>query len=77
MSSSNEQEDVVHPGLDELIPISEAAKISGLSQSHLALLARTDKIWAKKFGRDWWTTKAAVLEYIARDIKPGPKPKNE
>jgi hypothetical protein len=77
MSGSNEQEDAVQPGLDELIPISEAAKISGLSQSHLALLSRTGKIWAKKFGRDWWTTKAAVLEYIARDIKPGPKPKNE
>ena len=31
----------------------EAAKLLGLSQSHVRLLARTGKIEAKWIGRDW------------------------
>ncbi len=75
MSGSSEKEDAYQPRLDELVPLAEAAETSGLSKSHLALLFRTDKIWATKMGRDWWTTLAAVNEYLARDRKPGPKPK--
>ena len=43
----------------------EAAAGSGLSASHLRLLARTGRINAEKLGRDWFTTQAAVLAYLA------------
>ena len=39
--------------------------MSGLSTSHLRLLARTDRLEARKLGRDWFTTKAAVDAYLA------------
>ena len=39
--------------------------MSGLSASHLRLLARTGRLEAKKLGRDWFTSRAAVLAYLA------------
>jgi excisionase family DNA binding protein len=62
------------PRLDELISLSEAAELSGLSHSHLRLLVRKGEIWGKKMGRDWFTNAQAVEEYLARDRRPGPKP---
>jgi len=50
---------------DDLLSLREAAARSGLSASHLRLLARTGRIAAQKFGRDWFTTEAAVLAYLA------------
>lgn len=61
------------PRLDELIPLSKAAEISGLSQSHLSLLLRNGEMWGTKIGRNWVTTEEAVRQYIARDRRPGPK----
>ncbi len=43
----------------------EAAVLSGLSASHLRLLARTGRIQARKLGRDWPTIEAAVRAYLA------------
>ena len=63
------------PKLDELISLSEAAKLSGLSQGHLSLLIRNGELWGEKIGRNWVTTKKAVQEYLARDRRPGPKSK--
>lgn len=70
--STNESSDD-QPGLDELISLSEAAKLSGLSHSHLRLLARNGDIWVKWLGRGWFTTEKAVQEYLARERRPGPK----
>jgi excisionase family DNA binding protein len=50
---------------DDLLSLREAAVRSGLSASHLRLLARTGRIKAQKIGRDWFTTEAAVLAYLA------------
>lgn len=61
------------PSFDELIPLNEAAKLSGLSHDHLRRLAGQGDIWAKKIGRNWVTTEAAVREYLARNRKTGPK----
>ena len=61
------------PSLDELIPLSEAAKLSGLSSDHLRRLVRNGDLWGKKIGRNWVTTAKAAQEYIALDRKPGPK----
>jgi len=49
----------------EYLSLSEAAKISRnrYSEEYLSLLARTGKIGAVKFGRDWKITKEALEEY--------------
>jgi len=59
----------------ELITLKEAAKICGLSAAHLRRLAGAGKIWARKIGPIWVTTAEAVQQYIAKGIRPGPKPK--
>jgi len=64
------------PDFNELIPLSEAAKLSGLSSDHLRRLVRNGYIWGMKIGRNWVTTKKIIEEYIAKDRKPGPKPKS-
>jgi hypothetical protein len=63
------------PRLDELISLSQAAEISGLSPSHLRLLVSNGELWGKKLGRNWFTTQKAISDYLSRGIKPGPKPK--
>jgi excisionase family DNA binding protein len=63
------------PSLGELISLREAAKLSGLSASHLRLLVSRGDIWGQKIGRNWVTTAEAVEKYVAQDHRPGPKPK--
>ncbi len=48
-----------------MLSLREAAARSGMSASNLRFLARTGKIAARKLGRDWFTTEAAVLAYLA------------
>jgi Fic family protein len=52
-----------NPG--EYLELAEASKISknSYSQEYLSLLARTGKIGAVKFGRNWKITKEALEEY--------------
>jgi len=63
------------PRLDELMSLSEAAKQTEISASHLRLLVRKGEVWGRKMGRNWVTTKAAVDRYLAQERKTGPKPK--
>jgi len=74
MSTEDTRSDSPQPGWDELIPLSKAAEICGLSPDHLRRLVRQGNLWGLKIGRNWVTTEQAVQEYIARDRKPGPKP---
>jgi len=67
--------DHLEPRLSELITLKEAAKLSGFTTRHLRKLATNGEIWAKRLGRNWFTTEKAVREYLARNRKPGPKPK--
>lgn len=60
---------------NQLISLTEAAELSGLSQGHLRLLAKQGKIWATKIGRDWLTTAEAIRAYMATERRTGPKPK--
>lgn len=53
------------PSLNELLTLREAAELSGLSTSHLALLVRRGDIWGVKLRHDWLTTAQAVKEYTA------------
>ena len=65
------------PDFEDLISLKKAAEICGLTQPHLALLIRKDELWGTKLGgRNWFTTKSAVEEYLARDRRPGPKPED-
>lgn len=78
MSGSKKTDDADQPKLDELIPLSKAAELSGLSPSHIRTLIRDGELWGNKLGgRNWYTTEQAVREYLAREIKPGPKPKSK
>lgn len=49
---------------DKLITLREAAALSGLSRSHLALLSRTGQLKAQKLGPLWLTTERAVTAYL-------------
>ena len=69
------EESGYRPYWDELISLQEAAKLSGLSQNHLRRLVSEGEIWGRKLGRDWFTTSRVINEYLARDRRPGPKPK--
>lgn len=69
---SSDQDD--QPNLEDLISLTEAAQLTGISASHLRLLVRNGEIWGKKVGRNWLTTEQAVQEYLAQSRKPGPKP---
>ena len=63
------------PGLDELITLSEASQMSGLSPSQIRLLVSKRVIWGKKLGKNWFTTAHAISEYIKLPRKTGPKKK--
>ena len=50
----------------EYLSISNAAKFSPYSAEYVSLLARRGRIHAKKFGRNWYTTRKAIEEYLAK-----------
>ena len=72
---SEEQPDKA-PNLSDLITLKQAAELSGLSYSHLRLLARKEKIRALRLGHEWFTTAKDVDEYLAQGPRPGPKRRN-
>src|SRR3989344_1579138 len=51
---------------EQFISLSEASKNTPYSQEYLSLLARKGKIVSKKIGRNWYTTRLAVEEYISQ-----------
>ena len=59
---------------EELISLSEAAAISGLSLKHLGLLARRGSLRARKIGRYWVTSREAVAEYVRDSFKRSKDP---
>src|SRR3989344_5980972 len=50
----------------QLISLAKAAQNTPYSQEYLSLLARKGKLTSKKIGRNWYTTRAAVEEYISQ-----------
>lgn len=50
--------------IGELISLSQAAELSGLSAEYLRVTAVKGRLKAKKVGNQWVTTKAAVDEYL-------------
>lgn len=76
MSHDADDRDFDQPSLDELISLREAVELSGLSASYLRLLVSRGNIWGMKLGRNWVTTAQAVEEFLSRDRRRRPKPKN-
>ena len=61
------------------ISLTEAAKDTPYSQEYLSLRARSGKLRAKKIGRNWYTTKETVQEYVLnnQDINESANHHNE
>lgn len=51
-------------GDKNFISLTEAARCTPYSAEYLSLLARKGRLPAKKIGRNWYTTKVAVADYI-------------
>jgi excisionase family DNA binding protein len=66
---------ISEPTIDDLITFEEAAELSGFTTRHLRKLADENKIWARKLGRNWFTTKNAIDEYLSTERRPGRKSK--
>jgi 5'-3' exonuclease len=75
MTEEQEQLAPVDPHtIGELISLAEAAKLSGFAHDNLKRVAQSGKLHAKKIGRNWVTTLAAVEEYREnRSFKNIPK----
>jgi len=54
---------------DKYIPISKLADETPYSAEYLSLLARLKKLEAKKLGRNWYSTQAAIKKYLARQAE--------
>ncbi len=58
----------------ELITLIDAAEYAGLAHETLLNYVRRGRMRARKFGRIWVTTRAAVDEYLAsRDLESIPR----
>lgn len=58
-------------GFKDLISLSEAEELFGISSAHLRRLAIQGKLKARKIGRNWVTTNDAVKEYNQNRRAPG------
>ena len=59
----------------KLITVTEASRISQLTPSYIRRLLRNGDIEGQKVGESWLTTEEAIRDYLKRDRRPGPKPK--
>lgn len=74
MTNDRESSQQNQPKLTDLITLTRAAEISGLSPEHLALLIRKGTIWGSKLGgRNWFTTENEITNYLKKNRRPGPK----
>ena len=58
-------EELMRYSMDNHIPLSEAARQSGLAHNTLRRQAINRRLTAFKQGREWWTTRAWLEEYLA------------
>jgi len=59
---------------EELISISEAAVIADMTRQHVGRLVRQGKLPARKVGKVWVTTRAAVEDYLRDEHKRSKDP---
>ena len=65
----SEQERLSLLATNDLLSISEAAKLTPYSAEYLSLLARQGRMPAVKISRNWLTTRKAVLSYLHEQLK--------
>jgi hypothetical protein len=75
MSKKQAKPTTTEPSIADLITFEEAARLSGFTTRHLRKLASNNQLWARKLGRNWFTTVQAINVYLSADHKPGPKSK--
>src|SRR3990167_3807995 len=51
---------------DRFISLQEASKLCDYSPEYLRLLARQEKIFSKRIGRNWYTTEEAIKDYVEK-----------
>ena len=61
--------------MSEWISVKEAAEYTGYTPRHIRILLARGLVEGRKFGRDWFTTKKNLDEYLATNPRPGPKTK--
>ena len=64
-SYSHPREELLKYSVDYLIPLSKAAKLTGLSHSTLRQLVFKKRLRAFKYGDIWMTTREWLDEYLA------------
>jgi excisionase family DNA binding protein len=74
MTITDSDDPSTKPDIEDLITFAHAAQLAGFSDRHLRKLAASNEIWAIKLGRNWYTTEQAIRDYLAKNIKRGPKP---
>jgi len=63
--------------MTEWISVKEAAEYTGYGSRHIRHLLVAGLVKGRKYGRDWFTTKDALDQYLATKPRPGPnKPKS-
>ena len=75
MASESEESEFSKELAAQFISVTEAAQLSQLTPSFIRRLLRRGDIAGVKVGATWLTTAAAVRDYLKRDRRPGPKPK--
>lgn len=73
MTNENADERSIENLSSNLISVTEASQISGLSTAWVRRLVSRGEIAGVKIGRNWLTTEEAVREYLKKDRRPGPK----
>lgn len=63
--------------MSEWISMKEAAEYTGYTPRHIRRLLRDGLVKGQRLGRDWFTTKQALDEYLATNPRPGPEPKKQ
>ena len=75
MADLNDNKEPIDPlTVGELITLQEAAEYAGLSKGSLLVYAKNGRLKAKKRGWMWFTTRAAIDEYLlSRSLDNIPK----
>jgi excisionase family DNA binding protein len=55
--------------VSEYLTLKEAAKLSGYHQDYLSQLIRSGKLAGRRIGKDWLTTKYALVKYLEQRQK--------
>jgi len=53
-------------GLSSWVNTTEASELTGYSQAHVRILARSSQVEARKVGRDWLVRRESVLAHKRR-----------